>query len=147
MKAIQIPFLVAAASLSVQGVHQVRAVRGLPPMPNAQSSAKKPSAMERQVQNARDAGEGDYVVRSLREKMAAEPDNLAVRLELIDHYTQGGYPELALEHCRLAATRFPESAPVQLSMAQLMREMKMPTQAEPGLAAFLAPHPQPSPHF
>lgn len=101
--------------------------------------------MERQVQNARDAGEGDYLLRSLREKMAAQPDNLAVRLELIDHYTQSGYPELALEHCRLAATRFPESAAVRLSMAKLLRGMNMPRQAEQGLAAFLAAYPQKSP--
>lgn len=145
MKAIQIPFLIAAASLSVSCVRQVRTVSGLPPMPSAQLSAKKPSAMERQVQNARDAGEGDYLVRSLREKMAAEPDNLAVRLELIDHYTRGGYPELALEHCRLAATRFPDSAAVQLAMTKLLREMKMPGQAEQGLTAFLTTHPQKSP--
>src|SRR5260370_39625986 len=129
MKAIQIPFLVAAASLSVSCVHQGRRVSGLPPMPNAQSSAKKPSAMERQVQNARDAGEGDYVVRSLREKMAAEPDNLAVRLELIDHYTKGGYPELALQHCRLGGTRFSGSPPAPLSSCTLLRPMKKHTEA------------------
>ncbi len=103
--------------------------------------------MEQQIQNAKDAGEGDYVARSLRLKMAAEPDNLAVRLELIDHYTRGGYPELALEHCRLAATRFPESAAVQLQMAKLLRGMKMTREAAQGLGAFLAAHPQKSPDF
>jgi predicted Zn-dependent protease len=145
MKAIQIPVLVVAASLTVSCVRQVRTVSGLPPMPNAQSSSRNSSAMERQVQNARDVGEGDYLVRSLRAKMAIEPDNLAVRLELIDHYTHGGYPELALEHCRLAATRFPESAALQLAMAKLLRGMKMPKEAEQGLAAFLTAHPQKSP--
>jgi Flp pilus assembly protein TadD len=79
--------------------------------------------------------------------MAAEPDNLAVRLELIDHYSQLGYPELALEHCRLAATRFPESAAVQLPMAKLLRQMKMTREAVKGLGAFLAAHPQKSPDY
>ena len=103
--------------------------------------------MERQVQNARDAGEGDFVVRSLRQKMAAEPDKLEIRLELIDHYTRAGYPELALEHCRLAATRFPDSAAVQLPLAKLLRGMKMTKEAAQGLAAFLEAHPQESPDY
>ena len=79
--------------------------------------------------------------------MAAEPDTLAVRLELIEHYTREGSPELALEHCRLAATRFPDSAEVQLRMAKLLRNMKLDKQAEQGLSAFLEAHPQKSPEY
>jgi Flp pilus assembly protein TadD len=139
--------MIAAAGLSVACVRQVRTVSGLPPMPTTESSSKRATAMERQIQNARDAGEGDYVVRSLRQKMAAEPDNLEVRLELIDHYTRAGYPELALEHCRFAATRFPESAAVQLPMAKLLRQMKMTRDAVQGLGAFLTAHPQTSPDY
>jgi Flp pilus assembly protein TadD len=139
--------MIAAASLSVACVRQVRTVSGLPSMPSAESSSKRATAFERQIQNARDAGEGDYVLLSLRQKMAAEPDNLAVRLELIEHYTRAGYPELALEHCRLAATRFPESAALQLPMAKLLRGMKMTREAAQGLGAFLAAHPQESPDF
>jgi tetratricopeptide (TPR) repeat protein len=147
MKRYKISCLIAAAGLSMACVRQVRTVSGLPPMPAAEPSTKRATAFERQVQNARDAGEGDYVVRSLRQKMAAEPGNLAVRLELIDHYTQGGYPELAIEHCRLAATRFPESAAVQLPMAKLLRQMKMTREAVQALGAFLAAHPQESPDY
>jgi len=87
------------------------------------------------------------VLLSLRQKMAAEPGNLAIRLELIEHYTHAGYPELALEHCRLAATRFPDSAAVQLSMAKLLRSMKMTKEAEQGLGAFVAAYPQKSPDY
>jgi Flp pilus assembly protein TadD len=147
MQRYKISCIVAATGLSVACVHQVRTVSGLPSMPGAESSSKRATAFERQVQNARDAGEGDYVVRALRQKMAAEPETLAVRLELIDHYAQGGYPELALEHCRLAATRFPESAAVQLSMAKLLRGMKMTREGALGLGAFLAAHPQKSPDY
>ena len=103
--------------------------------------------MERQVTNAVDAGEGDYIVRSLRQRMAADPDNLAVRVELIEHYNRAGYPELALEHCRLAAARFPESAEIQLSLAKLLRAMKMTREAAQGLSAFLERHPQQSPVY
>jgi len=81
--------------------------------------------MERQIANAVDAGDGDYRVRLLRQRMAAEPENLSVRIELIEHYTRAGYPELALEHCRLAAARFPESAEIQLSLAKLLRKINM----------------------
>jgi Flp pilus assembly protein TadD len=147
MKRYKISCIVAATALNIACVRQVRTVSGLPPMPNAEPSSRRATAMERQVQNARDAGEGDYLVRSLRQKMASEPDNLAVRLELIDHYARAGYPELALEHCRLAATRFPDSAAVQLPMAKLLRGMKMTREAVRGLAAFLASHPQESPDF
>jgi len=79
--------------------------------------------------------------------MSAEPDNLAVRLELIEHYTGAGYPELALEHCRLAAARFPESADLQLRMAKLLDGMKLGREAAEGLGTFLAAHPQKAPEY
>jgi len=103
--------------------------------------------MERQIANAVDAGEGDYKVRLLRQRMAADPGNLSVRIELIEHYNRSGYPELALEHCRLAAVRFPESAEIQLSLAKLLRKIKMTREAAQGLAAFLEHHPQQSPAY
>jgi len=103
--------------------------------------------MERQIANAVDAGDGDYRVRLLRQRMAADPENLGVRIELIDHYTRAGYPELALEHCRLAAARFPESAEIQLSLAKLLRKINMTREAAQGLATFLEHHPQASPAY
>ena len=108
MKIFILPGVLAVAGLSVSCVHQVR-TSGVYAAPAAEKTRQVP-AFERQVANARDAGEGDYVVRRLRQQMAAEPDNLGVRIELIEHYTRSGYPELALEHSRLAAARFPESA-------------------------------------
>src|SRR5436190_4611662 len=116
---------------------------GVHAAPAAEKTRQVP-AFERQVANARDAGEGDYVVRRLRQQMAAEPDNLGVRIELIEHYTHSGYPELALEHSRLAAARFPKSAEVQLSLARLQRSLMMTAEAEKALAAFLANNPQQS---
>ncbi|HTM50240.1 MAG TPA: tetratricopeptide repeat protein [Bryobacteraceae bacterium] len=148
MKRFEIPCVIAAAALSVSCVHQVRTAASYPTAPPpAQESRPVSSAMERQIAGAVDAGEGDYVVRSLRRKMAAEPGNLAVRLELIGSYTRAGYPELALEHCRLAVERFPESAEVQLSLAKLLRTLKMPKEAAAGLGAFLETHPQQSPAY
>src|SRR5437762_23845 len=89
--------------------------------PNASAQVKLPPpqpAMERQVQNAVDVGDGDYDIRMLRQRMAKEPDNLEVRLALAKRYQAGGSSELALEHYRLAAERFPESAEVRLLLAK-----------------------------
>ncbi len=66
-------------------------------------------AMDRQVKNAIDAGEGDPFVRSLRQKVAADPENAAARFELAAHYTKQGAPELAMEHYRIAVDRQPDS--------------------------------------
>jgi len=140
MKSFTIPCVIVAAGLTVSCVHQVRTASGFP-------AAPAPSAMDRQVANAIDAGEGDYKVRLLRQRMAADPDNVAVRIELIEHYNRAGYPELALEHCRLAVVRFPESAEIQLSLAKLLRKIQMTRAAAQGLAAFLEKHPQQSPIY
>jgi tetratricopeptide (TPR) repeat protein len=103
--------------------------------------------MQRQVRNALDAGEGDYRLRALRERMALEPDNLALRLELARHYREHGAGELALEHCRLAAARFPESGEVRLEMVRSLRSMGLRAEAAEILEEFLKQHPQASPDF
>jgi len=105
------------------------------------------TAMERQIQNAIDAGDGDYELRGLRERVAREPANIEVRLDLAKAYRERGLPDLALEHYRLAAGRFPESAPVQLALARSLRDAGMRKQAADGLRAFLSAHPQPTPEY
>jgi len=67
-------------------------------------------AVDRQVKNAIDAGEGDPFVRYLRQKLAADADNSAVRYELAAQYEKQGAPELAIEHYRIAVARQPASA-------------------------------------
>ena len=75
--------------------------------------AKAPTAtalaMDRQVKNAIDAGEGDPFVRYLRQKLAADADNSVVRYELAAQYEKQGAPELAIEHYRIALARRPAS--------------------------------------
>ena len=133
-------FVVAAAGMGASCVHQVRTA-GVYPLP------QRTSAVDRQIANAVDAGEGDYIARALRRRMAAEPENVAVRIELIRHFSAVGYPELALEHSRVAAMRFPESAEVRLALARSLRSMGMAREAADGLAAFLTEHPQQSPVY
>jgi len=150
MKRYSITCVAMLAGVNLSCVHQSQTLSGIPSLPTAKmdkSAKQPPTAFERQISNATDAGDGDFQVLALRQKMAAEPDNLAVRLELIEHYRGAGYPELALEHCRLAAARFPESADVQLRMAKLLDGMKLDKEAADGLAAFLAAHPQKAPEY
>jgi len=100
------------------------------------------SAFDRQIRNAHDAGDGDYQLRTLRERVAAEPDNPAARLELAKAYRDRGYPDVALEILRLAATRFPESGEVELALVRQLHELKQPNEAVANLQVFLKQHPQ-----
>jgi Flp pilus assembly protein TadD len=93
--------------------------------------------MRRQAINAVDAGDGDLRVRALRQKMAAEPDNLAVRLELARHYEQMGFPEVAGEHYRLAAVQFPNDPQIRIAYSRLLRAQGMHAEASAGLTRFL----------
>jgi len=100
------------------------------------------AAMQRQVINAVDAGDGDLLVRSLRQRMAAEPENLAIRLELARHYETAGYPELAVEHYRLASAKFPNASEPHVRLAKSLRMSAAPAEAVAVLDEYLARHPE-----
>jgi Flp pilus assembly protein TadD len=115
-----------AAVMCVSCVHE-RRVATAPP--------SSPTVWERQVRNAKDAGDGDYALRELRARVAAEPDNIAVRIELAKVYRERGYPEIAVELCRLGVERFPESTEMQFALARSLYEMKRPAEAIAALEA------------
>jgi Flp pilus assembly protein TadD len=102
---------------------------------------------DRQIHNAIDAGDGDYQLRVLRQKLAADPDDIPIRLELAKAYCDRGYPDVALEICRLAAARFPESGEAQLALVRALRDMNRRSEAIDGLVAFLKAHPQTGPEY
>lgn len=106
-----------------------------------------PSAIQRQILNAVDAGDGDVTVRLLREQMAARPSDLSIRLELADHYKKLGYPELSLEHYSLAAERFPDDHRLMLLLAQSLDEQGMKDAAATKLNQFLVNHKPLSPEL
>jgi len=101
--------------------------------------------MKRQVTNAVDAGDGDYITRTLREKLVADPQNLPVRLQLAERYQQLGYPELAIEHYRLASARFPQDASVAMKLAGSLRDFNHIEDAIGVLANFCDGNPAPPP--
>src|SRR5690349_21627655 len=113
-----------------------------PAVKNAAPAAPPLTVWDRQVRNAIDAGEGDYQFRQLREKVAAEPDNIAARVALATAYRERGYHEIALEISRLAAARFPESGEAQLSLVRDLREVGRRAEAIAGLESFLKTHPE-----
>lgn len=136
------PILAVAAALGVSCAPQHQAARApVPPIRTRQT------AFERQIQNAHDAGDGDYQLRTLRQRVAAEPDSVAARLDLAKAYRERGYPDFALEMCRLAAARFPESGEVQLALVRALHDLGQRNEAISGLEAFLQGHPQSAPEY
>jgi Flp pilus assembly protein TadD len=104
------------------------------------ATAPLPSAIERQVHNAVDAGEGDLEIKALRGRLDADPANLNIRLELARHYQQKGFPDIALEHLRLAVERAPESADAAVAFARLLRDTGRVADGAASLTAFAAKH-------
>jgi len=100
--------------------------------------------MQRQVLNAVDAGEGNPRVRDLRDRMAAQPKNVRLRLDLAEEYAKSGYPDLELEHLRLAVERFPESEAAVLALSRALVRVERPGEAEMRLNEFLAKRDKPS---
>ena len=134
--------LAAAAALSVSCVHQTLASKtAAPPMTAPQMTAPPNTVWDRQVRNAVDAGDGDYQLRAMREKVAAEPENIAARVELSNAYGERGYHEVALEISRLAVARFPESGEAQLALVRDLRAVNRRPEAIASLESFLKTHP------
>jgi len=102
---------------------------------------------ERQIRNAVDAGDGDYLLARMREKVIAAPDDLSFRLELGAAYEKRGYPELALDHYRLASVRHAQSAEAQLRLARALSAVHHAPEALEGYSKFLAAYPQPDPIY
>jgi Flp pilus assembly protein TadD len=129
----------AALGLLMASCVQHTQVAKAPPAPQ--------SVWDRQIHNAIDAGDGDYQLRVLRQKLAADPDNVPIRLELAKAYLERGYPDVALEISRLAAARFPESGEAQLALVSALRDLNHRAEAIDGLVAFLKAHPQTGPQY
>lgn len=133
----RITVLLVAAASAVSCVHQTR-------MASRPPNSVAPTVWDRQIKNAKDAGDGDYQLRALRERVAADAENVGVRLELAKAYQERGYPDVALEICRLTVGRFPESGEAELALVRALRAMNRRNEAIESLTAFLGQHPQKS---
>jgi len=134
-------WLAALGLLMASCIQHTQVAKAPPPAPVPRS------VWDRQIRNAVDAGDGDYQLRVLREKVAADPESVPIRLEMANAYRERGYPDVALEICRLAAARFPESGEAQLALVRALRDMNRRAEAIDGLVAFLKAHPQTGPEY
>jgi Flp pilus assembly protein TadD len=100
--------------------------------------------MRRQVRNAVDAGEGDARAREWRRRLAVNPDDLPARLDLARYYASAGFPDLALDHYRIAASRFPADAEVAVALARSLSKEGFAAEARRELDTFLERHPRAS---
>ena len=97
----------------------------------------------RETVGAVDAGEGDLEIAGLRKDMVSRPDDVDVRIQLAQAYVARGLSDLALEHYRLAADRFPDSLKAALGLARMLHRAGEKDEALARLTAFLHAHPQP----
>jgi Flp pilus assembly protein TadD len=111
--------IIAVAACSACSQRVVTGRMDLPAPKPAKSAVTV--AMERQARGATDAGDGDYQIRVLRQRLAVNPQDLQARMDLADRYRRAGYPDIALEHYRLAAERFPESETAAVALARQLR--------------------------
>ncbi|MBM3810520.1 MAG: tetratricopeptide repeat protein [Acidimicrobiia bacterium] len=125
----------AAVLLTVSCAQRSRQARRAPTPTTAVASM-----MNRQIVNAIDAGEGDIELRQLRARMAADPENPAIRIELAESYQAKGFPEVALEHYRLAVARFPDNAELQLRLVRALRGQGLRREATQSAGRFLNAH-------
>src|SRR5712692_8153239 len=98
------------------------------------------SVMARQVENAVDAGDGDLELRSLRQRLATNANDLDARILLARSYSRRGYPDLALEHYRIAAARFPDAPVAVFSLAKALRDLDEPEEALRVIVSYRGTH-------
>jgi Flp pilus assembly protein TadD len=96
--------------------------------------------MHKQVLNAVDAGEGNPRVRELRALVAQKPNNVRARIDLAAEYGRTGYPELELEHLRLAVERFPDSEIAIRYAARALVRADRAAEASRRLSTFVEAH-------
>ena len=82
-----------------------------------------------QVKNAVRLGDGDLEIQALRKRLMDNPTDTAVRRRLAARYDAAGYPDLALEHLRIAFEHAPADIDLGLDLATTLSEQGLKTQA------------------
>lgn len=141
LRAVLVPMIAVLLSSCVRHV-QDTSVR-VPAPPSTPKTAVD-LAFDRHIRNAIYAGEGDARMAALRRQVAANPDDIASRIELAKTYIASGYPDIALEHYRLASARFPHSSDLAVQLAKTLRIMRLPVEAKASLEHFVERNPDAS---
>jgi Flp pilus assembly protein TadD len=82
-------------------------------------------------------GDGDLEVQALRKRLMDNPREIAVRRRLAAKYEAAGYPDLALEHLRIAFEHAPGDLSLALDLAGALKEQGLLTQSTQVLRAGL----------
>jgi len=90
-----------------------------------------------QVKNAVRLGDGDLEIQALRKRLMDNPLDTAVRRRLAAKYDSAGYPDLALEHLRIAFEHDPKNLSLGLDLAAALRDQGLQTQAAQILSSSL----------
>jgi Flp pilus assembly protein TadD len=96
----------------------------------------------REAVNAVDAGDGDLEIAGLRKAVMSRPDDVDTRMRLAEAYSKRGFADVALEHYRLLAERFPDSLKATLRLARALRQADQKEEALRMVQAFIKLNPQ-----
>ena len=97
--------------------------RQIEPAYRSQHRTAVATVMKRQIENAVDAGSGDPEMHALRQRLAVDAHDMNARITLARLYAKRGYPDLALEHYRMAMLQDPDSLIAVLELAKTLRQM------------------------
>jgi Flp pilus assembly protein TadD len=102
-----------------------------------QSASRIAPVFDAQVRNAVNMGDGDLEVQALRKRLLDNPSDTTVRRRLAAKFEASGYPDLALEHLRIAFELAPTDLSLGLDLATALNDQRLSTQANQVLAATL----------
>ncbi len=102
-----------------------------------QSASRIAPVFDPQVRNAVNMGDGDLEVQALRKRLLENPTDTMLRRRLAAKFKASGYPDLELEHLRIAFELAPADLSLGLDLANALNEQRLSTQANQVLAAAL----------
>jgi Tfp pilus assembly protein PilF len=79
-----------------------------------------PSLFDTQVKNAVKMGDGDLELKTLRDAVAANPQDTVLRRKLAAKFQAAGYGDLAVEHLRLAVAAAPQDEDLLVELARAL---------------------------
>lgn len=82
-----------------------------------------------QVKNAVRLGDGDLEIQALRKRLMDNPGDTALRRRIAAKFEAAGYPDLALEHLRIAYEYAPADLDLGLDLATALSGQGLKTQA------------------
>jgi Flp pilus assembly protein TadD len=101
------------------------------------SAARNLPVFDTQVRNAVNMGDGDLEIQALRKRLLDAPRDLTIRRRLAAKFEAAGYPDLALEHLRIASELAPEELELHLELVSALKALGLTDQARQALVAAL----------